>query len=77
MSQAKVDRYKKEKANRKKLEKQKKMKSAFAKTIVGLCVLAVVVWIGYSAYDNYESSKPAAVTYINLDSLNNYMYSLD
>lgn len=51
MSQAKVDQYKKDKANRQKIiKKQKRMHRLEMAAITLVCVL-VVGWIGYSVYD--------------------------
>lgn len=57
MSQEKVDRYKKEKANRKQNMKKKKFANAVRKCIVMIVGLLLVVWIGYSAYDLYDTNK--------------------
>ncbi len=58
MSQAKVDRYKEEKANRKKILAKEKRKR-IAGTICGwLIALLIVGWAGYSGYNAYEKSKP-------------------
>ena len=55
MSQAKVDRYKKEKANRKKNMKKEKIQNVLRKCAVFVVALVLVGWIGYSAYNTYES----------------------
>ena len=53
MSQAKVDRYKEEKANRKKILAKEKRKR-IAGTICGwLIALLIVGWAGYSVYNAY------------------------
>lgn len=57
MSQEKVDRYKKEKANRKQNVKKEKFANAVRKFIVMVVGVMLVVWIGYSAYDLYDSNK--------------------
>lgn len=57
MSQEKVDRYKKEKVNRKQNMKKKKIANAVRKCIVMIVGLLLVVWIGYSSYDLYDSNK--------------------
>ena len=57
MSQEKVDRYKKEKANRKKNMKKEKVQNFFRKIIICIAGIALVGGIGYSAYDTYESSR--------------------
>lgn len=76
MSQEKVDRYKQEKANRKKtLAKEKRLR--IAGIICGWAVvIAIVGWAGYSAYNAYENSKPMETVYANLDAINDYMTSL-
>ena len=71
MSQAKVDRYKEEKANRKKVMRKEKIANRLRKCAVA--VAALVVWIGYSAYNMYESSRPvkeAEVNYQSVDTFN-------
>ncbi len=57
MSQAKVDRYKEEKANRKKNMKKEKVMNFFRKIMIGIAGLALIGGIGYSAYDTYEASR--------------------
>ena len=72
MSQAKVDRYKEEKANRKKIMRKEKIANRLRKCAVAV-VAALVVWIGYSAYNMYESSRPvkkAEVNYQSVDTFN-------
>jgi uncharacterized membrane protein YebE (DUF533 family) len=76
MSQEKVERYKKEKINRKKIMKQEKRKMLAAKLSVGIITIAAVGWVGYSAYNTIESNKPETVTSVNLDSVNNYLAGL-
>ena len=77
MSQAKVDRYKEEKKNRKKImAKEKRMR--ITGYIAG-CVVAVAIvgWAGYSGYRAYENSKPVETVYTNLDAISDYMTSLN
>lgn len=77
MSQAKVDRYKEEKANRKKIMAQEKRKH-IASVICGWVVaVALVGWAGYSAYRAYENSKPMETIYADLDAINDYVNGLD
>ena len=70
MSQKKVDYYKQAKANRKREEKKKNLRKAFDYTILGLIALAIVVWIGWSAYDMYESKQPRAVAEVDYSAVN-------
>ncbi len=76
MSQEKVERYKKEKANRKKIMKQERIKSLMAKTTVGLVTIVAIGWIGYSGYNMVQSSKPETEVSVNLDSVNEYLSAL-
>ena len=73
MSQAKVDRYKEEKANRKKIMRKEKIANRLRKCVVAIVAAVLVVWIGYSAYNMYESSRPvkkAEVNYQSVDTFN-------
>ena len=70
MSQAKVDRYKKEKADRKKTMRNVK------RCVAGVIVLAIVGWFGYSAYDLHSSNQERAVAEVNYDSVKDYLSTL-
>ena len=65
MSQAKVDRYKEEKKNRKKImAKEKRMR--IAGYVAGCLVAAGIIgWAGSSGYSAYEASKPMETIYAN------------
>lgn len=76
MSQAKVDRYKEEKANRKKIMAQEKRKHIAAMICGWAVAIAIVGWAGYSAYSIYENKKPVETIYADLDSVNEYLESL-
>ena len=76
MSQAKVDRYKEEKKNRKKTLKKEKRNRVLARTI-GVVVAAVIVcWIGFSGYSYYQEKKPMTKTELSMTALNDYLNSL-
>lgn len=70
MSQEKVDKYKKEKANRKQIMRREKMTNLLRKCVVGIVGLILVGWIGYSAYGTYESSKPKEEVQIDYTAVN-------
>lgn len=72
MSQEKVDRYKAEKANRKQDMKKEKAANALRKCIVTVCGLLLVAWIGYSAYDIYDSGKEPQKVQINYQSFDTF-----
>lgn len=76
MSQEKVDRYKNEKANRKKIMKKQKIKHAMSLTLVTLICVVCVGYIGYSAYGLYESNKTVETTEVNIDAINEYLNSV-
>ena len=76
MSQEKVDRYKKEKANRKKIMRKQKIMNFVRKGVLALVALALIAWLGYSAYDMYESGKDRVVAEVNYDSISNYLNNL-
>lgn len=77
MSQAKVERYKQEKANRKQIMAREKRKHMLTVICGWAIAIAIVGWAGYSAYNVYEKSRPMETIYANLDSINDYMSSLD
>ena len=81
MSQQKVDKYKKEKNNRDKL--QKRVKRIFHLEMFGVAVvcIAMVAWIGYSAYDLITREDPDAeqqvvTTEMDVTALSDYLSSL-
>ena len=76
MSQEKVDRYKQEKANRKKIMRKQKAMSIVRKAVLSVAALALVAWLGYSAYDMYESGKERVVAEVNYDVITNYLNGL-
>ena len=76
MSQAKVDRYKKEKANRKQIMRKQKMMNFARKAVLSLAALALIGWLGYSAWDMYESGKERVVADVNYDSVTEYLNNL-
>jgi hypothetical protein len=77
MSQAKVEQYKKEKANRRKLMAKEKAKRRVAAVIGWVVVLAIVAWAGTSAYNIYENSRPEQSYVVDTDALTDYLGTLD
>ncbi len=73
MSQAKVDRYKEQKANRQKIMKKEKRERMLWKVGSYAVLLVLVAWIGVSAYNRfhvetrkfYEADTTAVDTYLN------------
>lgn len=76
MSQEKVDKYKESKTNRKKIMKKEKIKNIFRKCALGVVGLALVGWLGFSAYNTYESKQPRETVEIDYGSVEDYMNGL-
>lgn len=76
MSQKKVDMYKQEKANRKQIMHKQKMMGILRKCVLSLAGLALIAWLGYSAYDMYESGKERSVAEVDYTPVMDYMDSL-
>ena len=77
MSQAKVDQYKKDKANRKQIMRRQKMMNLARKAVLSLAGIALIGWLGYSAWDMYESGKERVVAEVNYDAVTDYLDSLN
>lgn len=76
MSQAKVDQYKKEKANRKEtLAKEKRVKK-ITKLCAGVVVAALAVWIGVSTVDAVKENRPVKTIYCETAELDDYINGL-
>jgi len=77
MSQQKVDRYKKDKANRKSIIRKQKIKNFLWKA-AGIAILAaLVIWLGYSGYTKRAASQPRSVVEADVTSIADYMTQLD
>ena len=80
MSQAKVDRYKEEKKNRKQTIKKEKRNRVLGRTLsaaAGVVIAAAIVcWIGFSGYSYYQEKKPMTKTELSMTALNEYMSNL-
>lgn len=77
MSQAKVDAYKKEKANRKKTMARNKVKHTIAKVCAAIACVAIVAWIGYSGVKAYDNKRPLNTIYCQTGALDDYLNGLD
>jgi len=76
MSQAKVDKYKKEKANRAQIMAKEKRNRFLNKLLGCVVVLAIVAWAGYSGYSAYMSSYTPEKTLVYTDALDDYLSGL-
>ena len=76
MSQEKVDRYKKEKANRRQIMRKQRIMNVVRKCVLTVAALALIGWIGYSAYDTYTANQERAIASVNYDAVNTYLQGL-
>lgn len=76
MSQEKVDRYKKEKANRRQIIRKQRMMNVVRKCVLTVAALVLVGWLGYSAYDTYTANQEREVASVNYDAVNTYLQNL-
>lgn len=76
MSQAKVDQYKKEKANRKQTMAKEKAKRTIAKICGSVVVLALVAWIGVSTVSFVKENRPVKNIFCNTDAVAEYLTDL-
>ena len=73
MSQAKVDRYKQEKANRKENVMKEKKMNALRKGVALVVAVVLIGWAGYSAvnaYQTYQPNEAVEIDYTAVDNLN-------
>lgn len=77
MSQAKVDKYKEDKANRQEIMKKEKRNRMMWKVGGGLVALVAVAWVGYSAYGiatgDVQTELNTEVTELDVDAMNEYL----
>lgn len=81
MSQEKVDRYKKEKANREKIQNKEKRILFFEKLAIGAVGVAMIAWIGYSAYGvltrpDPDAEKEVVTTEMDITAISDYLSGL-
>lgn len=76
MSQEKVDQYKYEKAHRKEIMRKQKAMHTVRSLIMGIVALALVVWLGYSAYNVYEESQPRETVEVDYSAFEGYLTGL-
>ena len=82
MSQEKVDKYKKEKANREKLQKREKRTLFLEKLAIGAVAIVMVGWIGYSAYgvltrEDPNEEKTVVTTEMDTTAISDYLKGLE
>ncbi len=76
MSQAKVDRYKEQKANRKEIMKKEKQKKMIYKSVAAVICVCIVGWLGFSTYVWYDGTLPTESVEVNYTSVEEYVSNL-
>ena len=77
MSQAKVERYKEDKKNRKEIMAKEKRANMLRALAGGVVLVVILGWIGVSAYDMYQASQPLETVYVDTTAIDEYMGTLD
>lgn len=77
MSQEKVERYKEQKANRKKTMKKEKMQSIARNCIASVVVVAVLGWVGYSGVTYIIDSQPRPEVEVDYTAISDYETALN
>ncbi len=76
MSQAKVDAYKNEKANRKETIKKDKRMGIIRALIASCLVIALVAWAGVSLYGNISNQERSQAIVVDYEDVAGYINSL-
>lgn len=76
MSQEKVDRYKQEKANRKKIMAREKAKRTVGIICGWLVLIAIVAWAGVSGYNIYDANRPVQTFSCDTTAIDSYLDTL-
>ena len=77
MSQAKVDQYKKEKANRKQIMAKEKRQKMIVKICSGVLLTVLAAWVGVSTVDFIIDNRPVKTFYCDTKEIDNYLESLN
>ena len=76
MSQAKVDQYKKEKANRKEIMAKEKRQKMLVKIGTGAVLTVLAAWIGISTAAFIYESRPKDKIYVQTTEIDKYLENL-
>ncbi len=76
MSQAKVDRYKEDKKNRKEIMAKEKRQHNLRVAAAGLVAVVIIGWASVSAYNGYQNNKPLETIYTDMSAIEDYMTSI-
>ena len=80
MSQEKVNRYKKDKANRQKIMKREKIIRRLEITIAAVVVVGLLIWFGTAGYQNSvavaEDNADTVTTSLDVSAMDEYLTGL-
>ena len=76
MSLAKVDRYKQEKANRKKIMAREKAGRIAGTIAAWVILIGIVGWAGFTGYRYIQENKPAQTFYCDTAPIDEYLQQL-
>ena len=76
MSQAKVDRYKEQKANRKEIMKKEKRMRTLRNCVATLVIVALLGWIGVSGYQMVSTDQENQAVEVDYSAINDYLNGL-
>ena len=77
MSQAKVEKYKEQKANRKQTMKKEKVQSIVRNSIAAGVVVAAIGWVGYSGVTTIIDNIPREEVKVDYNAISNYESALN
>ena len=77
MSQAKVEKYKEQKANRKQAMKKEKIQKIVRNSIASVVVVAALVWVGYSGVTSIIDNIPREEVKVDYNAISNYESALN
>ncbi len=77
MSQAKVEKYKEQKANRKQTMKKEKVQSIVRNSIAAVVVVAALGWVGYSGVTTIIDNIPREEVKVDYNAISNYESALN
>lgn len=76
MSQAKVEKYKEQKANRKQTMKKEKVQRIVRNSIAAVVVVAALGWVGYSGVTTIIDNIPREEVNVDYNAVSNYESAL-
>ena len=76
MSQEKVDKYKDQKLRRREIMKKQRRMHIIRTTVVSIAALALVGWLGYSAFEMFVVNQPRESVVVDYSAVDEYLGGL-